>query len=97
MLSDPNQSKTSEVAEPEAGPEAEPPIVRPESAPEKRRARNGNLLVMVLLGLDVLLGAGIAATGYFLLESPAIALMGAVMATVGLLLMVCFQLFGRER
>ncbi len=74
---------------------------RPEPAtPEgggKLRKRRNNLAVMVLLGFDVLLGAGIAVAGHVGLESDAIALAGAALATIGLILMLTYQLVGREK
>ncbi|WP_374381093.1 hypothetical protein [Dongia sp.] len=67
------------------------------TAANATKARQNNMLVMALLGLDVVLGTGFGTAGYFLLESPAIALAGAAFTTVGLILMLIFQLVGRER
>ena len=64
---------------------------------DRLRKRRNNVAVMVLLGLDVLLGAGIAVAGYAELESDAITLAGAGLATIGVILMLVFQLVGREK
>jgi hypothetical protein len=72
------------------------PIVAKLTTPMSKPQRN-NFLVMALLALDVVLGATFGLVGYFGLQSDSIALMGAAMATIGLLLMLLFQLFGRER
>ncbi|MDY0872089.1 hypothetical protein [Dongia rigui] len=64
---------------------------------DKLRKRRNNIAVMVLLGVDVLVGAGIAAAGVVALQSDAIAVAGAALATIGLLLMLVYQLVGRER
>ena len=65
--------------------------------PEKLRKRRNNTAVMVLLGFDVLVGAAIGFVGYRELESDAVALAGTVLATIGLVLMLAYQLFGREK
>jgi len=67
------------------------------AAGDRLRKRRNNVAVMVLLGLDVLLGAGIAVAGYAELESDAITLAGAGLATIGVILMLVFQLVGREK
>ena len=72
------------------------PIVAKLTTPLGKAQRN-NFLVMALLALDVVLGATFGLGGYFGLQSDSIALTGAVMATVGVLLMLFYQLFGRER
>ena len=72
------------------------PIVAKLTTPLGKAQRN-NFLVMALLALDVVLGATFGLVGYFGLQSDSIALTGAVMATVGVLLMLFYQLFGRER
>ena len=72
------------------------PIVAKLTTPMSKPQRN-NFLVMALLALDVVLGATFGLVGYFGLQSDSIALTGAAMATIGLLLMLLFQLFGRER
>ncbi len=72
------------------------PIVAKLTTPLGKAQRN-NFLVMALLALDVVLGATFGLVGYFVLQSDSIALTGAVMATVGVLLMLFYQLFGRER
>ncbi|WP_374313703.1 hypothetical protein [Dongia sp.] len=77
-------------------PAAKTPIVTKLTTPLGKAQRN-NWLVMALLGLDVVLGATFGLVGHFGLESSSISLAGAVMATIGLVLMVCFQLFGREK
>jgi hypothetical protein len=77
-------------------PAAKMPVVTKLTTPLGKAQRN-NWLVMALLGLDVVLGATFGLVGHFGLESSSISLAGAAMATIGLLLMVCFQLFGREK
>jgi hypothetical protein len=72
------------------------PIVAKLTTPLGKTQRN-NFLVMALLALDVVLGATFGLVGYFGLQSDTIALTGTAMATAGLLLMLLFQLFGRER
>jgi len=71
-----------------------PPAAR---ARPRSKAERNNLMVMVLLGCDVLLGMAIGLIGFFGLESDGIALVGAALATVGILLMLVFQLAGKER
>lgn len=51
---------------------------------------------MAVLGVDVISGTTIAIAGH-LLENDAIALGGAGLATLGLILMLVYQLLGRER
>ncbi len=80
----------------ETHPAARMPIVTKLTTPLGKAQRN-NWLVMALLGLDVVLGATFGLVGHFGLESGSISLAGAAMATIGLVLMVCFQLFGREK
>lgn len=60
------------------------------------RKRRNNFLVMAVLGVDVISGTTIAIAGH-LLENDAIALGGAGLATLGLILMLVYQLLGRER
>ncbi|MBK8159749.1 MAG: hypothetical protein IPK59_13620 [Rhodospirillaceae bacterium] len=72
------------------------PIVAKLTTPLGKPQRN-NFLVMALLALDVVLGATFGLVGYFGLQSDSIALTGAAMSTIGLLLMLLYQLFGRER
>jgi hypothetical protein len=50
--------------------------------------------IVVLMALDVVMGAGIAAIGYAVIESDAIALAGAGLATCGIVLLVFFALLG---
>ena len=88
-----NQKKTVES---EAGGAAASPPAAPESV-ETRRKRRNNVAVMVLLGFDVLVGAGISYVGFSLLESQTITLAGAILATIGLALMLAYQLVGREK
>jgi hypothetical protein len=70
----------------------EPVIRRPRS-----KAERGNLLVMIILGCDTLFGVAIGLIGFFGLENDGVALLGATLATGGILLMLFFQLVGRER
>nr|WP_298685550.1 hypothetical protein [uncultured Dongia sp.] len=63
----------------------------------RSKAERNNLMVMVLLGCDVLLGIAIGLLGFFGLESDGLALAGAALATGGILLMLIFQLTGKER
>lgn len=91
----------------EKSQESEPPVVadttaRPTAgelgkAGTLGKAGRANLMVMALLGLDVFFGAAIGLTGFYVLESNGIAFAGAFVATGGLVLMLIFQLFGRER
>lgn len=53
--------------------------------------------IVVLMALDVVLGAGIAAVGYALLENEAIAWVGAGLAACGILLLLFFGLLGRRQ
>jgi hypothetical protein len=71
----------------------------PSPAPLRARtkAERNNRIVMILLGCDVLLGGAIGMIGFFGLESDGIALVGAAIATGGILLMLFFQLAGKER
>jgi hypothetical protein len=64
---------------------------------EKLRKHRNNVAVMVLLGFDVLVGGGIGYVGFALLESQAITLAGTILATIGLILMLIYQLVGREK
>lgn len=72
-------------------------VISGQNAAGASKARQNNMLVMALFGLDVVLGAAFGAAGFFLLDSIAIALAGAAFMTVGLVLMLVFQLVGRER
>jgi hypothetical protein len=49
---------------------------------------------MVLMGLDIFLGLGIAAAGYYLLQSLEIAVAGAGLATLGAVIMLAHQFWG---
>lgn len=64
---------------------------------DRPRRRGNSTAVMVLLGMDVLMGAGIGVAGHVGLESDAITLAGAALATIGLILMLAYQLVGREK
>jgi hypothetical protein len=70
------------------------PVAR---ARPRSKAERNNLIVMALLGCDVLLGVTIGLIGFFGLESDGIALVGAALTTGGILLMLIFQLAGKER
>jgi hypothetical protein len=87
------ESADSRPKAPEKGPGSGPTA----ADAEKLRKHRNNVAVMVLLGVDVLVGAGIGYAGHALLESDAITFAGAILATVGLLLMVVYQLVGREK
>ena len=52
---------------------------------------------MAVLGFDVIFGAAIAMAGHLLLENDAVTLAGAGFATLGVILMLLYQLVGRER
>lgn len=85
----------------ESVPEGTPvPAAAPAAVPlsaEKLRKRRNNTAVMVLLGFDVLVGAAIGFVGYHELGSDAVAFAGMVLATIGLALMLVYQLVGREK
>ncbi len=52
--------------------------------------------IVILMAFDVVFGASIAAIGFALLESRAIALAGAGLAACGIVLLVFFALLGRR-
>jgi hypothetical protein len=52
--------------------------------------------IVILMALDVVMGASIAAFGYAVLQSPAIALVGAGLATCGIVLLAFFGWLGRR-
>lgn len=52
--------------------------------------------IVILMALDIVLGASIGAVGYAVLQSPAIALAGAGLAICGILLLLFFELLGRR-
>lgn len=91
-----NAEKTVESAREDGSGAAVATAAVPTDADKLRKKRN-NTAVMVLLGFDVLVGAGIGYVGYHELESDAVALAGTVLATLGLALMLAYQLFGREK
>lgn len=49
---------------------------------------------MALMGLNILLGVGIAVAGHWFLEIDGVAVAGGVLATIAALLMLAFQLWG---
>lgn len=63
----------------------------------RSKADQANLTVMLLMTIDILLGAAIGCMGFFVLGNDGIALIGAVLATGGIILMLFFQLLGKER
>lgn len=52
--------------------------------------------IVILMALDVVLGATIAAIGYAMLQNHAIALGGAGLAACGIVLLVFFGWLGRR-
>ena len=50
--------------------------------------------IMALMGLNILLGLGIALAGHLLLESDGMALVGAGLATLAAIVMLSYQLWG---
>lgn len=52
--------------------------------------------IVILMALDVVLGASIAAVGYGMLQNLAVALVGAGLATCGIVLLAFFALLGRR-
>lgn len=65
--------------------------------PPMSKAQQSNLIVMLLMTIDVLLGTAIGVVGFFVLGNDGVALAGAVLATGGIFLMLFFQLLGKER
>jgi hypothetical protein len=61
-------------------------------APQKKTP----LALMALMGLNILLGIGVAVAGHWLLEIDGVALAGGVLATIAALLILCFQLWGSK-
>jgi predicted MFS family arabinose efflux permease len=52
--------------------------------------------IVILMALDIVLGASIGAVGYAVLQSPAITLVGAALAVCGIVLLLFFELLGRR-
>jgi predicted MFS family arabinose efflux permease len=53
--------------------------------------------IVILMALDIVLGASIGAVGYAVLQSPAITLAGALLALCGIVLLLFFELLGRRK
>lgn len=66
---------------------------QPAPAPKPLRKR-ASYAVMALMGLNILLGIGVAVAGHWLLESDGMALAGGVLATLAAVVMLSFQLWG---
>lgn len=64
---------------------------------DKKRNDSIYRAIVVLMALDVVLGAGIAAIGYAMLESEPVTIAGAGLATCGILLLLFFELLGRKK
>lgn len=64
---------------------------------DKKRNDSIYRAIVVLMALDVVLGAGIAAIGYAMLESEPVAIAGAGLATCGIVLLLFFELLGRKK
>jgi hypothetical protein len=62
--------------------------------PAKKPSSRG---VIFLMGVNIFLALGVALAGYYLLESPGIALAGAVLATLGALIMLFYHLWGGKQ
>jgi hypothetical protein len=68
------------------------PAALPPETPRKKTPYT----LMGLMGLNILLGMGVALAGHLLLESDGIALAGAALATLGALVMLFFLLWGNK-
>lgn len=64
--------------------------------PGPRRGDERRPIVTILLAVDTVLGLAIAATGYFLLENDAVALVGAGLATLGVSMLLFYQITGQR-
>ncbi|TDQ82093.1 hypothetical protein A8950_1913 [Dongia mobilis] len=61
-----------------------------------RRKDSIHRAIVILMALDIVMGATIAAVGLGVLQDQAIALAGGGLALCGLVLLVFFELFGRR-
>jgi hypothetical protein len=62
----------------------------------ERRKDSIHRAIVILMALDIVMGATIAAIGLGVLQDQAIALAGGGLALCGLVLLVFFELFGRR-
>jgi len=63
---------------------------------DRQRKKRFHRLIVILMAFDIVFGATIAMVGYVLLRDLAIAAGGAILAAIGIVLLVLFELFGRR-
>lgn len=63
---------------------------------DQKRQDSIHRAVVILMALDVVLGAGIGAIGFAVLQNQAVALAGAGLALCGIVLLVFFEFLGRH-